>query len=168
MAGYRGRLIWRFEAEIAIYDTAATEANGAPFPSGFNPWLREPVKKADGSETRRFATHRLGVQVETEGDQFDALRMNNLGDGGATELKLVFHFQELEDNLLVDAKGRAMLVKGSRLLCVFDQDGMEVDNYAERDVVVTEAQPRSYGLSGGKRNLLLVTFRKRDTGTNKV
>ena len=166
--GYRGRLISPMSAIVAFYDTAATEANGGPFPSGYDPVFREPVKKADGSETRQFVTHTLDCQLETEGDRFDQLQMRNTGDDGATEVKLVFHFQDLEDNLLVDAAGRATIVKGSKLLQVFDQLGNEIDDYGERELVVVEAQPRSAGLSGGQRNLLLVTFRERDKGTNEV
>ena len=165
--GYRGRLIFPFEAKLSKLNTAGTAVNGAPLPDGYDYDFKEPVKKADGTNARIYdAPILLPCQVETEGDQFDALTMRNLGDDRDTEIKLLFHFQDLEDYGLVDSKGRAKITKGDKLVSVWDNEGNEVDNYEEAGLVVTQAQPRSYGLSGGRRNLLLVTFRARDTSTS--
>lgn len=164
----RGRLIYPFIAEIAALNTLATSFNGAPLADGYDFDFKEPVKKADGTTSRVYdASFRIECQVETEsaGDTFDKLGMRNLGDDGDTEIKLCFHFQDLEDMGLVDANGRGQINKGAKLVAIFDSDGEEVDNYAERSLFVVEAQPRSYGLSSLKRNLLVVTFRYRMTST---
>lgn len=167
--GYRGRLIFPFTAHVARLDTTATAANGAPLSDGYDYDFKEPVKKADGTTARVYKpVDKLPCQVETEGDPFDALAMRNLGDDQTTTVKLCFHFQDLEDYGLVDAKGRALFKKGDKLVAVYDQDETEIDDYSARNLVVTEAQPRSAGLSGGKRNLLLVTFKTRDLSTSEV
>lgn len=167
--GYRGRLIWPFTARIAKLDTLATSVNGAPLSGGYDFDFKEPVKKSDGTTSRVYGNPiDLPCQVETEGDQFDRLTMRNLGDDGDTALKLVFHFQDLEDYGLVDTKGRATIPKGTKLVAIFDGDMEEIDDYESQDLVVTEAQPRSAGLSGLKRNLLLVTFKARDESTSEV
>lgn len=167
--GYRGRLIWPFIAEVAKLNTVATSVNGAPLATGYDHDFKEPVKKADGTTSRSYDPGiQLPVQVETEGDPFDALVMRNTGDDGDTELKLVFHFRDLEDRGLVDIKGRATITKGDKLIRVTDRDGEEIDNYEERNLVVTEVQPRSAGLSGHRRNILLVSFRRRSVTTTEV
>lgn len=164
--GYRGRLIWEFVAHVAKLNTLATSVNGAPLDDGYDYDFKEPVKKADGTTSRVYdAAIPIPCQVETEGDPFDTLAMKNLGDDRDTALKLCFHFQDLEDMGLVDSKGRATITKGDRLTAIYDKDGEEIDDYNERELVVVEAQPRSAGLSGHKRNLLLVSFRHRDQST---
>lgn len=167
--GYRGRLITEFKAEISRLNTLATSVNGAPLDDGYDYDFKEPVKKADGTTSRVFdQSIKIPCQVETEGDRFDFLTMRNLGDNSDTEVKLVFHFQDLEDMGLVGPKGRAKITKGDKLIAIFDEDDEEIDNYEERNLVVTTAQPRSAGLSGGRRNLLLVTFRRRDRSTSEA
>lgn len=166
----RGRLIWAFTANIAPLDTAATEANAGSLPSGYDYDFKEPVQFADGTESLTYATE-IGApcQVETERDSFERLRMMNLGDNEQTEAKLVFHYEWLEDNGHVDADGRVTFPKkGDRLMSILDQLSIVTDDFSGSEIVVTEARPESYGLSGGRRNLLIVTFKKRDTATAEV
>lgn len=166
--GYRGRLIFPMEAEILRLDTLATSVNG-PGGQGFDPLFKEPLKEADGTTSRLFkAAKWVPCQVETEGDQFDQLSMLNTGDDGGTELILVLHFQDLEDFGWVDSKGRAVIPKGSKLGRIRDQDLEELDDYVDRDLVVTQARPHSYGLSGGKRNLLIVFFARRERSVGET
>jgi hypothetical protein len=60
------------------------------------------------------------------------------------------------------------LTKGDRLVAIHTEARKEVDNYSELLMVATQLQPRSYGLSGGERNLLLVTYRRRDRSTTET
>jgi hypothetical protein len=166
---YRGRLIWPFRATIERLDTQATAANPGPTAGGYDHDFKEPRKRADGTtNTVYMAPIILNCQVETEADDFDALAMRRGGDNRDSEVKLVFHFQELEDHGLVDDHGRALMSKGDRLVAIHTQNREEVDNYAELHLVATNLQPRSYGLSGLKRNLLLVSYRRRDRSSIEV
>lgn len=163
--GYRGRLIWPFRATIRRLDTTATAANAGPTPGGYDHDFKEPRKRADGSLNTAYKPEIvLQAQVETEGDVFDALSLRRLGDNRDSQVVLVFHFQELEDMGLVEG-GVAQLAKGDRLMAVHTQSREEIDDYSSLHLVATQLQPRSYGLSGGKRNLLLVTYRRRDNST---
>lgn len=167
--GYRGRLIWPFRATVARLDTSGTSANAGPTAGGYDNAFKEPRKRADGTlNTVYKALIVLQAQVETEGDDFDALSLRRGGDNRDSEVKLVFHFQELEDMGLVSPKGRALLSKGDRLMAVHTQSREEIDDYSDLDLVATVLQPRSAGLSGGKRNLLLVTYRRRDRSSVEV
>lgn len=170
--GYRGRLIYAFEATIARLDTAATDLNvPAGHPSGFDHTFGTTIKLTSGETTTVYsAPVKLRCQVETEGDStpWDALAMLQTGDNRDSELKLVFHYRDLEDQLLVDIKGRVKLYKGDKLTAIHTKDGEEVDNYDEMGLVATELKPVGYGLSGGKRNLLVVTYRRRDRSTAEV
>lgn len=166
--GYRGRLIWPFTAEVLLFNTAITALNG-PDGVGFDHDFKAPLKQTNGTTSRVFDhAIRLQAQVETERDPFNELRMLNTGDDSTTEVVLVFHFQQLEDEGLVDSSGRAKIVKGSKLGRVWNRDMVEVDNFTERDVVVTHAKPHSFGLSGGNRNLLVVRFARRQRSTAAV
>jgi hypothetical protein len=162
--GYRGRLIFPMTSRIEIIDTVSTASNGGVLGGGYDQDFREPVVFAGGGvSTSYFAAVDLPCQVETEesADAFAKLSMSGLGDESVTEIQLAFHFRDLEDAGLVDATGRAQIHNGSRLIRVVDRSGIEVDNYSERDLVVTESVPRSYGLTSGNRNLLLVDFTRR-------
>lgn len=159
----RGRLIWPFLATVEPLDTAATEAADAG--TGYDPYFKEPITRSDGTDARVYGTPvELECQVETEMDEVRELNQGNSGDDERVELKLVFHFQDLEDQGLVDASGRALIKKGDRLVQITDIDGTEIDDYSGLNLVVQHSQPRSAGLSSLRRNLLLVTFKKRKQG----
>jgi hypothetical protein len=150
-------------ADIARLDVTATRGPVAPFTGGYDNILRTPRSRATGVETTQYmAPIQLECQVETEYDPTEMLDVKNLGDENTTEIKLCFHFQDLEDNGFVDSNGKAVMPKGSKLLRIFDQHYSLLDDYEAMNLVSMQPQPRSYGLSGGFRNLLLVSFR-RDT-----
>ena len=160
----RGRLIWRFRVEIVPIDTVATEAADR-----FDYRMREPKVLVSGDEGVVEGTpYRLDCQFETEGDSFEALRTMGSGDSPSGGVKVVFHFQALEDLGYVDANGRATIRKGDRLAGVYDIDDILVQSFTDEPVVVTEVQPRSFGLSSLRRNLLLVSFDRRDLSTLDV
>lgn len=163
---YRGRLIFPMYATIARLDAAATRAPVAPFSSGYDNTFRAPRTKTTGGNTVQYmAPIELPCQVETEYDPTEMLDVKNLGDEDTTEVKLCFHFQDLEDKGFVDIKGKAIMPKGSRLLQVLDQHSQLLDDYESMELVSMQSQPRSYGLSGGYRNLLLVSFRMNTKAT---
>lgn len=157
----RGRLIWPFIVEIAPIDTEAAEAEDRV------DWrMREPKKLSDGTEGRVEGTsYRLPCQFETEGDAFEDLRMMGHGDSPNSAIKCTFHFEDLEDLGMVDVQGRATIRKHDRLVAVYDCDEILVQEFVDVPLYATEVQPRSFGLSSLKRNLLLVTFTRRDTST---
>ena len=161
--GYRGRLIFPMYADVARLDVTATTGPVGPFAAGYDNLLRTPRSLSSGVETTQYmAAIQLACQVETEYDPTEMLDVKNLGDEDTTEIKLCFHFQSLEDNGFVDSNGKAVMPKGSKLLRIFDQHSNLLDDYEALNLVSMQPQPRSYGLSGGHRNLLLVSFR-RDT-----
>ena len=108
----RGRLIWPAIIEIAPIDTEATEAADR-----YDFRMREPKQLSDGTKDRVEGTpFRLNCQFETEGDAFEDLRMMGSGDSPNSQIKVLLHFEELEDLGMVDVKGRATIRKGDRLV----------------------------------------------------
>lgn len=157
----RGRLIWDFIAEIAPIDTESTAAQDR-----YDYRMREPKKLTDGTKDRVEKEFiKLPCQIETEGDAFEALRMGGSGDNPNSAVKLVFHFEDLEDLGMVDTKGTPTLRKHDRLVAVYDCDEILVQEFTDVPLYATEVQPRSFGLSSKKRNLLLVTYTRRETST---
>lgn len=170
--GYRGRLLFKFIATIERLDTAATAVNNpAGYTDGYDHRFRTPIKLTAGGNTIIYSNPiRLNCQVETEAqaDPWDVQRMLKTGDNRDTSIKLVFHYQQLEDEALVDAKGRAKLYKGDKLIAIHTQDGEELDDYSELGLVCTAIPPHGYGLSGGKRNLLVAEYGRRDQSTSET
>ena len=161
----RGALIFPMEAEISILDTSATALATATATTLDPDVFGVPVALSAGGDTRSYSqTVRLPCQVETERDEQRLINMDHNGDDEINRVVLVFHFQDLEDNLLVSDKGRSRIKKGDRLRAIYDQDGMEIDDYGSMDMYVVSAAPSSAGLTSGKRNLLIVTCQRRKTG----
>lgn len=157
----RGRLIWPMLAEISPISTSGTEAAG-----NYDHRLREPVADTQGRTAPTYGTaYRLPCQVETEGDRHEQLRMMGAGDSPEMQLKLLFHFQTLEDEGRLDADGYATIRKGDRLDAIYTLDEVLVQRFTRIPIFVTEPQPRSHGLSSRLRNLLLVTFSSREKST---
>jgi hypothetical protein len=154
---FRGRLIWPFEAEISRLDTASIDTD-----DGYDEDFDEPKTMSDGTDTLVYFTAvQVPCQVETERGRWQELQPMVSGQNPNTEIKLVFHFQDLEDLGLVDANGRALIKKGDRLDAMYDPFGVEIDDYGSVPLYCIEATPRSAGLTGGSRNLLLCTFQER-------
>lgn len=169
----RGRLINPFLVELAQLDTAATDEDpdaGGALVSGYDDDFREPVRVSDGTtagaDARREKDH-IFVPCQVEVVTFDQLRMLGSGDVPNYQLRLVFHFEELERMGLVDpATGKALIRKNDRLVAIRECSGALVEAVATPPgLYATEPQPQSFGLSGSKRNLLLVTFEDREQGS---
>ncbi len=175
MPGYRGRLIWPFVARLRPLDPAATDAAIAPS-AGFDDVFREPAQVPaagvqQGVDARaELAAVDLPCQVEDQA--WDQLRMMRTGIGAQLEVVLVFHFRDLELRGLVDAvTGTATVPRvGDRLASIHRAADLALVQEVPTPpgLYCVEAQPRSYGLSGGERNLLVCTFRERQRSSERV
>ena len=174
----RGHLINPFIAEIAQLDTVATAADpdgAGTLTSGFDDDFREVVRVADaadpdnqaGVSARQEKTHiYLPCQVETE-DAFDNMRMFAAGNVPQFSIALLFHFRDLENAGLVHATtGSALLENNDRLVAIrkLSNNALVESIPNPPGLFATRVMPRSFGLSGGERNLLLVTFEDREQG----
>lgn len=168
---YRGRLIRPVLVRIARYDTGSTlvvdpDGDGA-IVDGYDPDFREPRRVDDGTQAGRSARVELepiDLPAQVEDDQWETLRMVASGDDPITGLSLVFHFADLERLGYVDATTGDALVprKSDRLVAIIDPASREVMQAMPGDgLFCTMAQPRSYGLAGRQRNLLLARFQER-------
>ncbi len=165
MPGYRGRLIFAWNAVIRQLDTQATaEAKGDG--GGYDEDFKEPspnpseTSQGSGITTRREAPAlRLPCQVEMGTNE--KLRQFFQGNDPTGRLVLVFHFRDLEHAGLVDSSGNATLRIGDRLQeLVNGRTG--VTEYTPRDpLYAVEVQPNAFGIGRG-RNLLFVFFESRD------
>jgi hypothetical protein len=172
--GYRGRLIWPFVARIARLDlegTAADPDGAGALESGFDDVYREPVQVPDGTQTgtdARLELEAIDLRCQVEDQAWETLRMLRTGNATRLEVVLVFHFSQLEELGLVDATtGDALAPRvGDRLVAIHRYPGGELVQAVPTPpgLFCEEAQPRSYGLSGGARNLLVCTFRERTRG----
>ncbi len=179
MAGYRGRLIFPFKAEIFRLSQEGTDADpdaGGPLTSGYDPILREPILlPADGvgGSDRVGAPHRVELApillpCQIEDQVWESLMASLGGDDPRVELTLIFHFEDLERLSLVDSTtGDALIRKGDRLGSIRDFNLETVVQAVKTPpgLYAIHVQPRSYGLSAGTRNLLAVVFRGRDVST---
>ncbi len=170
----RGRLIFVFTAEIAQLDTAGTAADPdmtGPLTSGYDPDFREPVRVPDSSargshSARKEITVRVPCQVDTK--KGDLLQQLAAGAAPARSLTMLFHFADLERLGLVDvATGEAKIRINDRLVAVYDRAGaVLVQAWPDpAGMYATSSEPISFGLSGGRRNLLRVVFAPREQGS---
>jgi hypothetical protein len=163
----RGRLIFRFYAEIFPFDPSATE-HGVPT-GGFDPDFREtivvgPDTQQIGERLRQeHAALRIPCQIEPE--SWEALEMFAAGEVPHSRLDLLFHFRHLEALGLVDPiSGAAGIRVGDRLAGVLDAAGERVLSVATPPgLYVQEVRPMGFGLHlpRPRRNLLLVTVGER-------
>jgi hypothetical protein len=175
----RGRLIFKFLAELCWLDTAGTatqDPDGAgPLTGGFDPDFKESVlvdKDDDGIGERVRVEHpsvRVPCQVDTKA--IEELRMFASGNAPRVTVDLVFHFKNLEKLGLVDAAtGDALLRPGDRLSGIFDLCGSLIQAVrTPPGLYVTKTAPFGFGLNLAKpsRNLLLVTFEDRIQGARR-
>ena len=171
----RGSLIFAFLAELHRIDTQATAAvdpDGAgPLSSGYDPDFKEPLLVDPNDEGLGASTRRehppVQLPCQVEPDVFEALVMAASGNSPRSQVKLVFHFRDLERLGLVDlASGEARVRVGDRLGALLDRGGALVQRIrAPPGLYVTEARPIGFGLFRPRpqRNLLLVTFEPRST-----
>lgn len=164
----RGRLIWPFLLEVHRLDYAAMRADpdaGGPETSGLDPIFKEPIRLPSGEVARKELPPIL-VPCQPENQLYDQLQMVAAGNDPTSRFIFTFHFQDLEQMDLVDpATGNALIRTGDRASAIYKQDGTFIQKLTARSgkgFYCTEAQPASFGLSGGERNLLLCTFEPRD------
>lgn len=169
---YRGRLIFPFYATVARLNTAATAA--ALSGDGYDHVFREPAVDdggdgADDVSARRESTvEGVACQVHTESGSFEKLAQAMGGPVKQYQLNLLFHYSDLEARGLVDADGSAVFKVNDRLVAVRDNVGNLVRDFTGSPLYATQVQDRSFGLSGLRRNLLMVTFEQRDTSAQGV
>lgn len=164
--GYRGRLIWPQIAELALLDTAATQA-GPPTP-GYDPEFHEAVRIPDatprGSHSARLETIiRLPCQVNV----VEEGRLEEMPSGALlhARLQLTFHYRDLEAGGLLEAVTDAPKIHyGDRLVAIYHRTGPLIESFPNPPgVFAVKVQPQSYGLDALHRNLLVVDFVRRDT-----
>jgi hypothetical protein len=162
----RGRLIFRFLAEVHRLDTLAT----ATTPPGYDDDFKEPalldVGEGIGVRVRREHPPVL-VACQVEPQSFDALQMFAAGNVPASRVQLLCHFRDLERAGLVDAAtGDALVCVGDRLGAILDTAGALVQHVrTPPGLYVTEARPIGFGLfmPRPRRNLLQLVFEERST-----
>lgn len=112
---------------------------------------------------------RIPCQVEPK--SFEELRMLGSGNSPRSLIDLIFHFRDLEQLDLVDAaSGDALLRPGDRLGGIYDLCGDLIQTIrTPPGLYITESRPIGFGLNLMKpsRNLLMVTFEDRPTGSRR-
>lgn len=159
-----------FKVLLARIDTNATAADpdgAGPLVSGYDDVFREPIPNLPGSSVRAVkeqAPILIPCQFEPE-DTFEQLREQAAGNDPNTKIRVCFHFSDLEELDLVDAAtGRPKLQINDRLVSIhrYDDETLIQLMGVKEGFYCTAAEPRSFGLSGGERNLLLCTYESRD------
>ena len=176
----RGRLIFRFLAEIHRLDTVATATEDpdgpGPFEGGYDEDFKESVlvdSDGDGvGEPVRKEHPPVRIPCQVEPHVFEELRRFASGNAPRTDLGLVFHFRDLERmNLVEPTTGEALIRVGDRLGAIYDL----AENFIQEirtppGLYVTESRPIGFGLcmSRPRRNLLLVAFGDRQQGMRRT
>lgn len=165
MPSYRGRLIFPFLAEIAQLDTLETDLTdpAGDADSGYDDIFREPAMDTTTEEPVRVEKPSilLPCQVETEAGDYEDLNMLLTGNSPKTLVQLVFHYQDLENTGLVDVDGNPGLRINDRLVAIYTSDTGALVQTMRVPLYATQVQSRSFGLSGLRRNLCLVSFQDR-------
>ncbi|TBR17485.1 MAG: hypothetical protein EPO57_09130 [Chitinophagaceae bacterium] len=166
----RGRLINPFVAELAQLDTVATATDpdmGGPLTSGYDDVFKEVVKLTSGASARKEKPV-IFVPCQVEVGTFEALAQLAQGNAPQSRVVLVFHFQDLELMGLVEGgTGDALIRVNDRLVSIRryrDNALVQAVKSSSGGLFATESQPQSFGLCGGERNLLIVSFDEREQG----
>lgn len=183
MPGYRGRLIWPMFVDVEQIDTDATRTTDpdgpGPLTSGYDDDFMEPVivpateespgipqtGAPRGTLATVYKTPVLHLPAQIEVVDFDKLRQFISGNVPSSEVKCVFHFRDLEAQGLIDANGEATIRPHDRLRAIYDKNDVLIISIPETPGLYAIAdENRSFGLTGGTRNLFLVTFQDREEG----
>jgi hypothetical protein len=176
----RGRLIYRYLAELHRLDAAAMAAadpdGPGPLESGFDPDFKEPVLvdlDDDGVGERARQEHRpIRVPCQVEPDVVEALRVLPAGQSPRAKVVLTFHFRSLERlGLVHPGSGAPIIQPGDRLGALYDRHGALVQAIRNPPgLFVTETKPSGFGLGMARprRNLLLVTFEDRQQAARRA
>lgn len=168
----RGRLIHPFNAVIARLDTVSTRSNdpdgAGELTGGYDDVFRAPHVVEDSSGNRKEVREEseITVPAQIEDRRFEAMRQLPSGDVPQSAMILTMHFEDLERLGLVDDNGVARIHKNDRLVEIreFCNNALVQSFRDPPGLYVIEAVPAAHGL-GLKRNLLLVAFEQRDTGS---
>ncbi len=173
----RGRVLRWQVFELGILDTlsTATEPGVTGVASGYDRRYREPIKKPASASTGGPGgpgeTNRSERIVEVRG-QFELpkegeIRMAVMGNLPQTEVKIVCHFEDLEAAGLVEpSNGRPLIREMTRLIKCSHRSGRLIEDFSTRNLYAKEALSASFGLAGGDRNLLILSFAQRDQGAS--
>lgn len=172
----RGRLIFPFNVELGLLDTAATAADpdgAGPIASGYDDDFREPVMVPPGSGSARGTVRRVETvhtfKAQIEDDSDEALEMAASGNSPSSTIGLVFHFRDLEAAGAVQvASGKAIIkAPGARLISISNpRTGALIERFdAPPGYWAVQAKSMGFGL-GPERNLLLVVFQERDVSVS--
>lgn len=170
----RGRLIFPFLIELAPLDTAATEStdpDGAgPLTTGYDALFRAPVKVlADAGDQvgvrARVEGTLIQIPAQIEPDQFEQMNMMLSGESPTSNrFRVVCHYNDLEDQGLVNVDGTPTIKKRDRLVRILDLDGGLVETIPDSPgLYVEQVMSRGWGLGGSAptRNLLFIDFADR-------
>lgn len=172
----RGGLIFPMGVRICRLDLAGTAAPTSPVASGFDPIFREPrvlpATDAVLGSSARVELEPIVLKAQIEDQSWEEFLASRTGDLDNVEVRLVFHFRDLELGGYVDATTGDALVprKGDRLDAILDPRTGAVIQLVPNPpgLFCVQSMPRSYGLTSLKRNLLLATFRARLPGSVKA
>jgi hypothetical protein len=167
----RGRLIYKFLAEIARidYDATAADPDGAgALTSGFNHLMSEPRLLPGRVKARQEqALIKVPCQVAPKVKQ-EILDMGAGGNSPDSKFVVYVHFKWLEQNSLLDASGDPLFRVNDRLNAIYDKWGNLIRTVRNPPgLFLTEVQSRAFGL-GSKRNLARLTFQERARAPVKV
>ena len=175
----RGRLIQRFMAEVLRLDrdsTSTTDPDGTgPLDGGYDTDFREPVfvdDDGDGlgeSSRQEMDAVRIPCQIEPRAEDGGSA----VGEAStlASEMKLVFHFRDLERLGLVGTDGRPLIGIGDRLAGIYQRNGTMVQEFVDPSgMFVTRLRTTGWGMNRSRptRNLLLVDFDERKQGAARI
>jgi hypothetical protein len=150
-----------FLAELHLLDTTTTSAS-----SGFDSEFRETKRTADGTwkgASQRHEQAEIRVRCQVEVNTYGALAAVLTGNATDNHIVLCFHFADLERAGLVDATTNNAEIKlHARLTAIYRTNGVLEQQIVGNGLYAVDVQPGSFGL-GGRRNLLLVTFKDRAT-----
>lgn len=174
MAGYHGRLIWPFVAEIFRLDTAGIEAQTPPTDhqgdgGGFDKDFREANLQGssdEGTLGRKEEATPLLIPCQVEDEEFETLRQQSQGNVPTSRASLVFHAKDIEDLGLLDSNNEINIRVNSRLNRILEK-GTQAQVWKPRNppgLFLTMIRPASFGLSGLKRNLYLSVWEDREIG----
>lgn len=164
----RGRLLYSFFAELYRLDTSATAADpdvGGALNSGYDPDFRETVRVPNATwqgASARQEQAAIRVKCQVEVNTFGALQAMLSGHEAESHMVLVFHFRDLERAGLVETATKDAKIRiHARLTALYNRRGELEQTVGDPGLYAIDVQPAGFGL-GGRRNLLLVTFKGRD------
>lgn len=156
----RGRLICKFIAKFARYDTAATPMNLL--------W-NAPAVVDDGTQAGVSARLEKPLEFRVQLSSFDELerlRKRISGNDPLSQLRLVAHKRELENRGLVRSDGTPDIIVQDRLVEIVTvrTDLVELRVPEPPGLFVHEVTPRGWGLSlsNPRQNLWFIILRGKD------